>query len=73
MMDSKKYIPTLVKDKAEDLYFFKQPIVLLIYWLLDAEKLTPNDVQKIWPLPAYFGALDSIFSDLDKRPRAPLF
>ena len=73
MMSDKKYIAPLVKEKAQSLYFFKQPVVLLIYWLLGANKLTPNEIQTIWPLPAYFGALESIFSDLDKRPRTPLF
>ena len=73
MMSNNQYIAVSVKDKAQSLYFFKQPVVLLIYWLLNANKLTPDELQNIWPLPAYFNALESIFSDLDKRPRTPIF
>ena len=73
MLDEKRYIIESIKDKAQNLYFFKQPVVLLIYWLLEEDKLTPDNAQKIWPLPAYFSALESIFSDVDKRPRVSTF
>lgn len=68
MLQTHNFIVTQVQDKAKSLYFFKQPVVLLIYWLINEEKLNSKEIQKNWPLPAYQPALESIFSDLDKWP-----
>lgn len=66
LLDRKQYIVRRVKENAEEMYFFRQPAALLVYWLI--EEVGADEVCTQWPLPAYSQSLKLICTDLDKQP-----
>lgn len=65
-LEVKGFVAGAIKEKASESYFFKQPVILFIYYLVD--EYGADIIKNQWPLPAYNRELDWIFSDLDKRP-----
>ena len=66
LLDKKQYIADRVKENAPEMYFFSQPVTLLVYWLI--EEIGADTVWEKWPLPAYIQSLKLICTDLDKQP-----
>ena len=59
---SKEFIFERVKERREHSHFFRQPVVLLAYYLAN---LKPEQTKEIWPLDKAELAL--VFSDLGKK------
>lgn len=66
LLDCKKYIPLKIKSRASSVPLFNQAAVLFVYWL--ALKHDTDDLVRRWPLPGYLNSLETILSDLDRRP-----
>ncbi len=66
LLDCKKYIPLKITSRAASVPLFNQAAVLFVYWL--ALKHDTDDLVKRWPLPGYLNSLETILSDLDRRP-----
>lgn len=66
LLDCKKYIPLKITSRASSVPLFNQAAVLFVYWL--ALKHDTDDLVKRWPLPGYLNSLETILSDLDRRP-----
>lgn len=60
--ENKKFIFEKIKERRKTEHFFKQPTVLLAYYLTDK---IPSQTRKNWPLLP--NNLEIIFSDLGKR------
>ena len=71
LLDKKQYIAQRIKDISTEMFFFSQPVGLLVYWLI--ETIGPDKVQEKWPLPAYGKSFRLICSNLNKQPSVPLF
>lgn len=71
LLDSKQYIACKVRESAIEMFFFSQPVSLLVYWMV--KNLDPDIVQRKWPLPAYIKSFQLICTDLDKQPSTPLY
>lgn len=61
-----QYLILNIKDK-QDNFFFQQPIILMLYWLV--KNKGANFVYDKFPLPAYLRELDWICSDLGTQRR----
>lgn len=66
LLDCKPYIVDRIKENAKEIDFFSQPIVLLLYWLIEA--FGADEVYQKWPLPEYSKNLKLMCTDLDKQP-----
>lgn len=66
LLDTKKYIPIKISQRASSSLIFSQPCVLFIYWA--ALTHGADLVNNLWPLPGYWRELNIIFSDLDLKP-----
>ena len=66
LLDCKKYIPLQIKNRAASVPLFNQAAVLFVYWL--ALNHDTDDLMRRWPLPGYLSSLETILSDLDRRP-----
>ena len=71
LLDKKQYIAQRIKDISIEMFFFSQPVSLLVYWLI--ETIGPDKVQEKWPLPAYGKSFRLICSNLNNQPSVPLF
>lgn len=66
LLERKKYIPLKITSRATSVPLFNQAAVLFVYWL--ALNHDTDDLMKRWPLPGYLSSLETILSDLDRRP-----
>ncbi|WP_339079057.1 RelA/SpoT domain-containing protein [Pseudomonas sp. TMP9] len=66
LLECKKYIPLQITKRAASVPLFNQAAVLFVYWL--ALNHDTDDLVNRWPLPGYRSSLDTILSDLDRRP-----
>lgn len=66
LLERKKYIPLQITNRAASVPLFNQAAVLFVYWL--ALNHDTDDLVKRWPLPGYLSSLETILSDLDRRP-----
>ena len=62
----RQYLSSSIKDK-KDTFFFQQPIVLVLYWLVETKGA--DFVYEKFPLPAYLRELEWIFSDLGTQKK----
>ena len=58
----KSFLFDRIKERREDSHFFRQPVVLLAYYLTN---IIPEQTKEIWPLDSTDLAL--VFSDLGKK------
>lgn len=58
-LKTKSYIPEKIAKRADESLLFRQPAVLLIYFLANQH---PNETKKRWPLTP--GELQLIYEDL---------
>lgn len=66
LLESKKYIPLQITNRAASVPLFNQAAVLFVYWL--AHNHDTDDLVIRWPLPGYLASLETILSDLDRSP-----
>lgn len=66
LLERIKYIPLKIANRAASVPLFNQAAVLFVYWL--ALNHDTDDLVNRWPLPGYLSSLDTILSDLDRRP-----
>lgn len=71
LLKKKKYILVKIQESATEMYFFRQPVVLFVYWLI--ETFGADEICQKWPLPAYNKSLKLICTDLDKQPSYEYF
>jgi hypothetical protein len=57
-----------IKERRTSDGLFSHAVVLFVYWLVNTQTLSSDDIVKRWELPGYRKGLDIIFSDLDKPP-----
>ena len=65
-LNQKKYIPLNIAKRAATVPMFNQAAVLFVYWL--ALNHDTDDLIDRWPLPGYWSTLNTILSDVDRRP-----
>lgn len=61
-LKSKEFVFSKIKERVATRHFFKQPVVLLAYYLAHAK---PAQIKEIWPLDR--NELGLVFSDLGKK------
>jgi putative GTP pyrophosphokinase len=66
LLEQKKYISPKITSRAASVPLFNQAAILFVYWL--ALNHDTDDLVKRWPLPGYWSSLETILSDVDRRP-----
>lgn len=57
-----------IKDRRTSDGLFSHAVVLFVYWLVNTQILSSDDIVRRWELPGYRKGLDIVFTDLDKPP-----
>ena len=62
LLSNKPFIKPKIRSRVNDSLLFREPVVLLIYLLVDERK---NTIMRDWPLGGCSNEVEMIFSDLD--------
>jgi ppGpp synthetase/RelA/SpoT-type nucleotidyltranferase len=57
-----------IKERCKNDGLFSHAVVLFVYWLVDTQTLSSDEISRRWVLPGYKNDLETIFSDLDQPP-----